>query len=598
MALVDIDLWTHTCATMAAADSSLYLQLGECTFERLAHSLRECAERDREECGGDGHDHRLPEDPGQPAPAAAQASSECTRKATCRRVSPSTSTKVLPATPAVTPLFSSSVGQHATTNLQGLGEVTYGLAGRGDSLTAAPFSMSFMMATPEDFFPGHTPKLNLGSQQTSVESLPSILSWWGSEAEGARSSSLELACLSPSSLVAASLGNSFISLGEVRSLSKHQAKGQINGVTSNETPPTRYQDCDKISTCGSHPAQHSSSQAQSQNSDARPQNSDARPQNPRIQPLHASIDHFLHRHLGSEGPGRQAPSRRGLLRDVVLGVSTAFRTHPLFPLLRDLTVTDHYYDKGSVNVALLLGYLPSSTNELVEMYLRRHPEAARAYQNPITSADTKAVDAVILEAIAYAHASLLEKIADSTAELSKAVEAETAEVEAAVEVMCQRFTKVVRSSTPVHLLNALDTTLPQQQPRLQTQQEQQVHSHQHKEQSGGLAVQSQMYGADEAFQQLEEMLVSVSPIPSSCLGYDSSSASPSLPEPRRRQYYSKEVIRVLSSWLLAHQHDPYPNEDQKQLLVQQTGLAVQQINQWFTNARRRLLNRQVVDQAT
>lgn len=42
-------------------------------------------------------------------------------------------------------------------------------------------------------------------------------------------------------------------------------------------------------------------------------------------------------------------------------------------------------------------------------------------------------------------------------------------------------------------------------------------------------------------------------------------------------------------WLKDHQHNPYPNETEKETLINMTGLSLSQINHWFTNARRRIL---------
>jgi hypothetical protein len=42
-------------------------------------------------------------------------------------------------------------------------------------------------------------------------------------------------------------------------------------------------------------------------------------------------------------------------------------------------------------------------------------------------------------------------------------------------------------------------------------------------------------------------------------------------------------------WLRDHQANPYPNDDEKEQLMQQTKLTINQINYWFTNARRRIL---------
>ena len=42
-------------------------------------------------------------------------------------------------------------------------------------------------------------------------------------------------------------------------------------------------------------------------------------------------------------------------------------------------------------------------------------------------------------------------------------------------------------------------------------------------------------------------------------------------------------------WLKEHQDKPYPNDDEKDMLIRKTKLTMSQINYWFTNARRRIL---------
>ncbi|CAO3589997.1 unnamed protein product [Absidia cylindrospora] len=59
---------------------------------------------------------------------------------------------------------------------------------------------------------------------------------------------------------------------------------------------------------------------------------------------------------------------------------------------------------------------------------------------------------------------------------------------------------------------------------------------------------------------------------------------------RRRGNLPKHVTEFLKSWLLQHKEHPYPTERQKFELAQRTDLAVNQISNWFINARRRILH--------
>ena len=51
----------------------------------------------------------------------------------------------------------------------------------------------------------------------------------------------------------------------------------------------------------------------------------------------------------------------------------------------------------------------------------------------------------------------------------------------------------------------------------------------------------------------------------------------------------KESIAVMKAWLYAHVDNPYPTQADKDLMSEETGLTVKQINNWFINARRRYL---------
>ncbi|KAL7934444.1 hypothetical protein V8C35DRAFT_28169 [Trichoderma chlorosporum] len=58
---------------------------------------------------------------------------------------------------------------------------------------------------------------------------------------------------------------------------------------------------------------------------------------------------------------------------------------------------------------------------------------------------------------------------------------------------------------------------------------------------------------------------------------------------KRRGNLPKETTDKLRSWFISHLQHPYPTEDEKQELVRQTGLQMNQISNWFINARRRQL---------
>lgn len=49
------------------------------------------------------------------------------------------------------------------------------------------------------------------------------------------------------------------------------------------------------------------------------------------------------------------------------------------------------------------------------------------------------------------------------------------------------------------------------------------------------------------------------------------------------------MTEFLKRWLILHKKHPYPTEREKQKLADETGLMVNQISNWFINARRRIL---------
>lgn len=70
--------------------------------------------------------------------------------------------------------------------------------------------------------------------------------------------------------------------------------------------------------------------------------------------------------------------------------------------------------------------------------------------------------------------------------------------------------------------------------------------------------------------------------------YGSDSAFPIRPK-HKRANYPKNISRILKTWLSNNISKPYPSEVEKNQLMQSTGLNSIQINNWFINARRRIL---------
>lgn len=51
--------------------------------------------------------------------------------------------------------------------------------------------------------------------------------------------------------------------------------------------------------------------------------------------------------------------------------------------------------------------------------------------------------------------------------------------------------------------------------------------------------------------------------------------------------FPREATQILRSWLSSNSHHPYPSDEEKEKLAQQTGLSKAQISTWMANARRK-----------
>ncbi|XP_050716592.1 uncharacterized protein LOC126998660 [Eriocheir sinensis] len=310
--------------------------------------------------------------------------------------------------------------------------------------------------------------------------------------------------------------------------------------------------------------------------------------------------------------------RRAVINNVVMNLNTCvFRSHPLFPLLRDLAVVDHYYDKAAFNLAPLLSFLPQNTEEMVALYLRRNPQAAL---DPREDLYSPAVDGVVLDAVAYTHRSLLEKVKSAQRTSATKDWAKEGQREGSgVEKMYDRYVSVLRSSTPI------PPTMTDERSEAGGRDAVAAHSH-----NRDCNLGKDLCMSLDSIAQLDTQLAPLSPIPDTSLAltlhslsasYSSnaslysgglqsttlatsiSSTTPhsySHTDGRRRTpntHHSREARDVLQAWLKDHQHYPYPDDYQKSVLVRRTGLTAQQVTQWLSNARRRHLPRLRAGQA-
>jgi len=61
---------------------------------------------------------------------------------------------------------------------------------------------------------------------------------------------------------------------------------------------------------------------------------------------------------------------------------------------------------------------------------------------------------------------------------------------------------------------------------------------------------------------------------------------------KKRSRLPPRSVALFRQWLFNHLDSPYPSEEEKEELAQKAGLKITQVNNWFTNARRRILPRE------
>jgi len=68
------------------------------------------------------------------------------------------------------------------------------------------------------------------------------------------------------------------------------------------------------------------------------------------------------------------------------------------------------------------------------------------------------------------------------------------------------------------------------------------------------------------------------------------------PPQKKRGIFPKQATNIMRTWLFQNLTHPYPSEEQKKSLAGQTGLTILQVNNWFINARRRIVQ-PMIDQS-
>lgn len=62
------------------------------------------------------------------------------------------------------------------------------------------------------------------------------------------------------------------------------------------------------------------------------------------------------------------------------------------------------------------------------------------------------------------------------------------------------------------------------------------------------------------------------------------------PSKKARRELPPHTVAILKGWMLSPEHvkHPYPTDEDKQMLLQKTGINMKQLTNWFTNARKRI----------
>ncbi|XP_052804616.1 homeobox protein 5-like isoform X2 [Mya arenaria] len=295
-------------------------------------------------------------------------------------------------------------------------------------------------------------------------------------------------------------------------------------------------------------------------------------------------------------------SQQRFIQHLITDRSNAFRSHPLFPLLRDLIIADMNFSTPNFPYQLISN-LPADFDKLLQNFLHRNPPAGN-YQNNF------AVESVVMDALKYAHHCLIEKIRQKQDQDVDKHGKSSSKSLSAIEEFCEKFDKSVRQNyiKPATLqlgggvgpggnhgnvgggpgmsgpVGMQEMGTPQKDMKFQMGM-------------GNMMMHPDMMYSPQAKKGLEfggmmspgfKLMGDFDSV-SDCGSIVSSSSHPNKPESKKHPSLPKEAVAIMLDWLRQHKDNPYPNDDEKAMLIKQTGLTINQINYWFTNARRRIL---------
>lgn len=258
--------------------------------------------------------------------------------------------------------------------------------------------------------------------------------------------------------------------------------------------------------------------------------------------------------------------------------NSAYRSHPLYPLLRDLVIAGMNFDDPKFHYQQLLSLLPHDFEKLLQNFLHRNPPSGNYQSN-------YSVESVLMDSLRLAHSHLVEKIrARQEQEKMKAL---TSTSIRSMEEFCEKFdhAQMVGMAQPGGGVNGCSPMLLAGVPQMAEMGMQ-----------GPLHVMTSMGPPTKVMVTLGQGGF-VGPVgfrtmkDASDMMNDGNGigAAAQKTESKKHPSLPKEAVSLMMEWLRGHKDNPYPNDDEKAMLIKQTGLTINQINYWFTNARRRIL---------
>ncbi|XP_012940812.1 homeobox protein PKNOX1 [Aplysia californica] len=152
--------------------------------------------------------------------------------------------------------------------------------------------------------------------------------------------------------------------------------------------------------------------------------------------------------------------------------------------------------------------------------------------------------------------------------------AQPIQIQGPLTPISQAMPQVIHGSTPLSQIG-LSLASPQQQQ--QQQQSQQL------QQSQQQAVQTAMTPQLQHVQKEAKSAAKLNNMLQDDIDDDDKNSK------QKRGVLPKQATQIMKSWLFQHIVHPYPTEDEKRQIASQTNLTLLQVNNWFINARRRIL---------